>query len=364
MSFNLRHAIALILFPATLAAQEAPRPAVIAQPAEIMELSETATFNGRLDANQRVSLVPQVGGIIETIGFDPGALVEEGQVLFVIEQDIYAAAVQEAQGALGAAEAQRDLAQLERDRQAELVAREAAAEAKLDTAVATLASREADVMRLTATLDRARANLSYTEIKAPFPGLIGTATVDAGALVGPQSGALATLVQLDPIHVEFQVPTATLRTYLERVEKGEASRDAAVSIELANGTVYDRMGDLDFVDNSVNAGTDSVTVRARFENPDRRLLDGELVRVTLTYDKPEGELAIPQQAVQRDVQGPFVLVVGSDDVAELRRIDVARSTQGFAVIGSGLEAGEVVITEGMNKVRPGMQVDAGPAADG
>jgi membrane fusion protein (multidrug efflux system) len=333
-------------------------------PAAVVDLSETATFNGRLDANQRVAVVPQVSGIVRAIGFEAGALVEEGHVLFSIDQRIYAAAEQEAEGALRAAQAQRDLAQLERDRQAELVSRDAAAQATLDTAEATLASREADVLRLGAALDRARTNLSYTEITAPFAGIVSTASVDLGALVGPQTGPLATLVQLNPIHAEFQVPTATMRTYLERVERGEATRDAAVSIQLANGTIYDRMGDLDFVDSSVNAGTDSVMVRARFENPEKLLLDGELVRVTLTYDKPEGELAVPQQAVQRDVQGAFVLVVGDEDVAEMRRIDVSRSTQGYAVIGSGLEPGERVITEGVNKVRPGTKVDAAPAADG
>ena len=360
----LAFAASLFLFPATVSAQDAPRPAVIAVSAEIMELSETATYNGRLDANLRVALVPQVSGIMEAIDFQPGDLVDEGKILFRIDQDIYAAAVQEAEGALKAAEAQRNLARLERDRQAELVARDAAAQAKLDTAEATLASREAEVTRLSATLDRARANLSYTEIAAPFAGRIGESNVDPGALVGPQAGALATLVQLDPIHVEFQVPMSTLRTYLERVEAGEAERDAAVTIQLANGTTYDRKGDLDFVDSNVNAGTDSVRVRARFENPDMRLLHGELVRVTLTYDKPRGELAIPQQAVQRDVQGAFVLVVAEGDVAEMRRISVARTTQGYAVIESGLEPGDLVITEGINKVRPGAQVDAAPAADG
>lgn len=342
-------------------AQQQPAPAVVVAPARMLELAETATFTGRVTALQRVDIQARVTGFVETRDFDEGEVVEAGKILFKIEDDAYSAAVDEVQGSIMAAEAQRRLDEIERDRKRTLVERDTVAQSELDIAEAQLGRAEGELQRLRGQLSRARLDLSYTQIAAPFTGVIGLSDVDVGALVGPESGKLATLTRLDPISVEFPVATAELLQYRRRVAAGQASETASVTLTLADGVAYPDKGDIDFVDAQVSQGTDTVIVRALFDNPEGLLLDGALVGVSLAQDQPAAVLAVPQQAVQRDMAGAFVLVVDDRSSVELRRIDVARVAEGFAVIADGLTEGENVITEGVNKVRPGLTVDAAAA---
>lgn len=345
-----------------IANAQQPAPAVVVAPAKIMDLRETADLTGRVVAEQKVDIRARVSGFLEKIDFTDGQKVAAGSVLYEVEDGSYRAAVQEIEGSIKAAEAARQLAQIERDRTASLVTRNTVARAQLDSAEAQLTKAEGELLRLQGSKQRAELDLSYTKITAPFDGITGISAVNVGALVGPDSGPLVTLTRLDPINVEFPVATALYLQYRERERSGEVASGANIQIALPDGSIYPQKGAINFVASNVAQGTDTLIVRANFPNPDGTLLDGALVRVMLEQSSPQEVLAVPQEAVQRDQAGSFVMVVGPDSRAEIRRIDVARSTRGQAVVSKGLSAGELVITEGIGKVRPGMTVDAAQAS--
>lgn len=344
-------------------AQDAPRPAVTFAPATEQQVSDTIVFNGRLEADQSIELIARVPGFLEEVDFNPGDDVEQGAVLFRIEPDQYRAAVRQAEGNLTAAQSTVDVARIDRDRQLQLVQRDAVPQATLDSAEAALGRAQGALVQGEAALDTARLDLSYTTITAPFAGRIGTRSVDPGALVSPEIGPLATLTKLDPIHVNFSVPTAEFRNAMQAIESGEISADDAVRIVLANGDEYATAGQLDFVDSVVNPGTDSVRLRATFANPEGSLLHEELVRVRLATSTTAPVLTVPISAIQRDLVGDFVMLVNERDEVEQRRVAVGHTSGNVAVISDGLAAGDRVITEGMNKVRAGIQVDAAEAED-
>jgi membrane fusion protein (multidrug efflux system) len=210
----------------------------------------------------------------------------------------------------------------------------------------------------------AALNLSYTEVKAPFAGSVGLSSFDVGALIGPDSGPLVTLVRTDPMTVEFPVTERDLLAYRAATGGGSTDDVRPVQLYLADGSAYALPGKVDFSDVTVDAGTDTVLIRAVFANPDGLLRDGSLVSVELTGGTPDPVLTVPQQAVQRDLTGPYVLVVDSAGLVEQRRIDLTRVTAGHAVVGGGLAVGERVITEGINKARPGATVNAALAGEG
>lgn len=355
-------ALLAAMMPIDLKAQTAP--AVTVAPAALVDLTEVAAFNGRAVAVQKVDLRARVAGFVQAVNFTEGGLVAEGDVLFELEDGAYRAAYNQADAQIAAAEAALTLANLERDRQAELAAKGTAAQAVLDRAVAEADRAAAEVRRLTALREVAALDLSYTQIVAPFAGRVGLSTANVGALVGPESGALLTLVKTDPMTVQFPVPERDLLALKAQAADGGQPTLIGVTLTLADGTAYDQPGQIDFTDVAVNPGTDTVLIRATFPNPGMVLRDGALVRVVLEGGGDAAVLTVPQQAIQRDLLGAFVLVVDEAGVVEKRRVTADRLTRGLGVVTEGLAEGERVITEGANKARPGATVDAALGGEG
>jgi membrane fusion protein (multidrug efflux system) len=332
----------------------APPPAVTVVKVTAAEIKPATTFTGRIEAKNKVDLRARVDGFLEKRLFTEGADVKEGELLFVIEKGLYQAAVDQAKAALETAESTLKLADLDVDRQTQLFQRNVTAQATLDQASAKQGEAHGNMLAQKAALEKAELQLSYTDIKSSISGRVGRASVSVGNFVSPSNGALATIVSQDPIYASFPV---TQREMLA-VRKQAASKGAeyVIYVQLADGSRYPSAGKIDFLDNTVNQGTDTVQVRAVFANPDRLLVDGQLVTVVAEEGKGESALLAPQQALQVDQTGPYVLVVDKDNKVQIRRIEADTGRGANAVIRKGLAEGERIVTEGIQRVRPGQVV--------
>lgn len=352
--------LALAMAPA--AAQEQPAPAVTVVAVASSDITPSVSFTGRIVAIDKVDLIARVDGFLEARPFTEGDMVEKGDLLFAIEKGPYEARLGEVDASIAAAQASLKLAQIEVDRQTTLVARQAAAQAVLDQVTAQADQARAALQSAEATRADAELNLSYTDIVAPFTGRIGLASVSVGAYVGQNSGSLATIVSQDPMYVTFPVTQRQLLNFREGAAGGDTST-IAVKVRLADGRLYDQVGTIDFVDVVVDTGTDSITVRAVIPNPDSLLIDQQLVTAVVQTAAPQTALLVPQQAVLSDQGGRFVLVVDADNKVEQRPIQVGQTQGASYVVANGLEEGDLVITDGIQRVRPGMVVDPGPPPD-
>jgi membrane fusion protein (multidrug efflux system) len=242
-----------------------------------------------------------------------------------------------------------------------------------DAAVASQQSLEAQVEGAQAQVDLSQINLDYTQIRSPIDGMISRTTVTQGNVVSPSSGVLTTIVSQDPMYVVFPVSVREALTLRERYVTRGGFKAVVIRIRLSDGRLYGQTGQLNFVNNTIAQNTDTITLRGTIPNPPlyersstqgavRELTDNEFVTVLLEGAEPVEVLAIPRAAVLSDQQGDYVYVVGADDKAEQRRIQLGQSTSTVASITSGLKLGEKVIVEGLQRVRPGHPVSPGPAS--
>jgi membrane fusion protein (multidrug efflux system) len=341
-------------------AQPVPVGVVAVRP-EPVTVAET--FVGRLEAIQKVEVRARVSGFIKERLFKEGETVKQGQLLFRIESETYAAEVERRRADLAAAEAELQNAQAQLRRARELVRRGNIPEATVDEREAAARTAEASVLQAQAALRQAEIDLGYTEIDAPIAGRTGRANFDVGDLVGPDSSPLTEIVNQDPIYALFPVSQRVMLQVQQAAKAGRIQPSGfVVRLRLSDGSEYPHTGRIDFVATSVDRGTDTVQVRAVVPNPDGLLRDGQFVQVVVQEGEPDLAIALQQAAVLTDQEGNFVLAVTPDNRAEVRRVELGETlARGRVVVRSGLEEGDRVIVEGVQRVRPGAPVEPHPA---
>jgi membrane fusion protein, multidrug efflux system len=343
--------------------QGAPPPAVTVKAVVNRPVTDTGTYIGRVVPIERVEVVARVPGFIEQRNFTEGQIVKKGELLFRIEQDTYKASVDQQAANLAKAKANEVNASLQLERNQALVKSQAVPQATIDQLAAAEQGAKADILQAQALLEQAQINLGYTEIRSPIDGKIGIAKFTVGNLVQPSSGPIATIVSQDPIYVTFQPSEADVLAYKRWLAQTDRKNPhLTVHIRLPDGTIYPHPGLTNFLDVQVQPDTDTVTVRAQLPNSDGLLIPGGVVGVVVDRGTPVESLLVPQSAVLLDQAGHYVLVVDDAKKVEQRRVTTGIEQGRDIVITQGLKAGEIVIVEGVQKVRPGQVVSTSVAA--
>ena len=337
----------------------AGEPYVLVQKLETRNISPATSYIGHVEAIKSVNLKPQVTGYVEKVLFQEGSLVNEGDILFIIEQKRYIANVELRQAELASAKA--NLVRAERDykRQKSLSSQNYASKATLDTSESNYLQAKAAVAQAEANLDLAKIDLDYTEIKAPITGYIGKALVTEGNYVNSTTQNLARIVQTDPIRVSFYVSDKDMLNMREMYKNGADSSPIRTELVLPNGKILVNHLKSRFTDNEINSDTATIAIYAEYSNERNLLIPGNYVDIRVGKKDPQLAVLVPQGAIAQDEHGNYVMVVNDEDIAEERRVLLGDIIEDKQVVTDGLTADDRVIIQGLQKVTNGQKVKVG-----
>jgi membrane fusion protein (multidrug efflux system) len=346
---------------------QAGPPAVGVMEAAKRPITESNEFLGRITAVNRVAVVARVTAFLDKRLFAEGTEIKTGDLLYQLQRGPFEADLKSKQAQVAQLQATLVNAKLTTDRARTLLGGPAGQQSTYDAALANQQSLEAQILGAQAQVDLSQINLDYTEIHSPIDGRIGLTSVTEGNVVTPNSGTLTTIVSQDPMYVTFPVSVREALGLRDRYVTRGGFKAVVIRLRLPDGRPYDQVGQLNFANNTIDQNTDTILLRGTIPNPTiagtvRELTDNEFVSVLLEGVQPVEVLTIPRSAVLSDQQGDYVFVLGADNKAEQRRIDLGQSTSTVAAVTKGLSPGEKVIVEGLQRVRPNQPVAPGPAS--
>ncbi|WP_420968260.1 efflux RND transporter periplasmic adaptor subunit [Bradyrhizobium sp. B120] len=339
-----------------------PPPKVEVAPPVQRAITRYLDATGNTAPIKTVDLVARVQGFLQAINYQDGSPVKQGTTLFTIEPETYKLKLEQAQAAEVGAQATLKQAEADFKRQTDLVQRQAVSQSTLDSSTSARDNAQASLQQAQVNTKIAAVNYGYTNVAAPFDGIVSNHLVSVGELVGVASPTqLATIVQLDPIYVNFNVNEQDVQRVRDEARRRGMTvnelRQLPVEVGLQTETGFPHKGKLDYISPTVNQSTGTLAVRGLVPNPDRVLLPGFYVRVRVPFDKQDNALLVPDVAIGSDQGGRYVLVVNAENVVEQRKVTTGPLDEGLRVIESGLKADDRVVTAGLLRAIPGQKVD-------
>ncbi|MGY5449440.1 efflux RND transporter periplasmic adaptor subunit [Agarivorans sp. MS3-6] len=323
------------------------------------EVTPSNEFVGRSQATQDIALKSRIRGNLSTMNAEEGSIVEKGDLLFEVDPEQYKAAVRSSQAFVAQAKAAYDTAVLNFKRGEGLIKDNFISQSDYDNLLSKQLQTKAALQSANAELDNAKLELGYTKIYAPFTGRISRASVFTGDLITPEQTVLANLVQMEPVWINFQLPEKVI-IEAQRAHKSVTTpfklADFPVKIRFPDGSIFDETGRMDFVDNRVDATTGTLAIRAEFPNKEHIIVPGLYVTVIIESPDKQEVMLIPQRAVQEDQQGRYVLTV-EDDMVKRKNVELGQRYGIDWEVKKGLEKGDLIITEGLQKARLGAEVE-------